>query len=126
MRDDVDPFAVPAQKPRPHLVALVRLDLALEAAVHASQHDAPFPSHRLAGAVQHELVLHIVLQRVHSGLQQRAHQVRTRHIEVAVVSRVGLVEVVVALGERDVAGDDGREEEDGGPDSCGNLGRRDR
>jgi hypothetical protein len=114
MGDDVQPLAVPAQHARPHLEGLVDANLALEAALHAAEHDAPAAEDGVAAGVEDELLLGVVVEARDSRLQEAAHEVRPRHVQVREVRRVGLVEVVVAFGERRArAGDDGEEERRG-------------
>lgn len=114
MGDDVQPLAVPAQHARPHLEGLVDANLALEAALHAAEHDAPAAEDGIALGVEDELLLGVVVEARDARLQEAAHEVRPRHVQVREVRRVGLVEVVVAFGERRArAGDDGEEERRG-------------
>lgn len=64
VRDDVNPLAVPTEDARPHLEALVRLQLLLETALCAAQHDAEgaLRGPRWVGRVHDEFRLGIIAE----------------------------------------------------------------
>ena len=86
VRDDVQPLAVPAEHAAPHLVGLVGLDLAAEAAVDGAEHDGQAAGVRpvVCGPDAGEALL-----------EEGEEQVRARDVQVRVVGCVGLVHVVV-------------------------------
>lgn len=113
MRHHINPLAIPAQQPTPHLEALIYAYLALEATHHAAEHDEDAATLG-PGLVQHQLLRTVVMKPSDTGLQQARDEMRARHVQIAEVRRVRLVEVVVAFGERGArGGDHGREDRRG-------------
>ena len=106
MAHEIEPLSIPRQHARPHLEGLIRPDLAAETTRHGAEHD-----------VEGAFLLRIQLGAgaVHAELHQAGGQVQAADVEVAEVGAVGLVDVVVALEQGAVGGDDHGLEEGGGP-----------
>lgn len=86
MRDDVDPLSVPSEQARPHLVFLVRADLALEATVYAAEHDAPLA---LCGlAVGSDDGVWFLVEFADGDVHERGDEVGAGDVEVGEVGAV--------------------------------------
>ena len=102
MSDRIHPLLVPAEDSRPHLICLVRLNLLLEEARHASQGNQQ-PLLSLMPAA-------LLVPLYPRGTEQR-DQVRSRYIEIGEIGAVGFMDIEVTLQYWGAGGGDYREEE---------------
>lgn len=115
MRDEIEPFSVPAKYPRPHLIFPVRQDFPLEQDANAAKRNIVVSTCAVSspyGTRNSALVCTVRTAVLDDAIPDNGRkEMGARYVHIGEVGAVGLVEVIVGFEEGSASGcDDGLEQ----------------